>query len=131
MVEDMTQTTQARASAPLWGSLLLAAGSWSVHLLLSHFLVESTCSQLTATGSGSGIGAGVSLALLVVTAAAALIALVAALFAGSRRRVLEHRGPGLERSAGLATVVSALAVFFVLLIVLESAPLFLIGCGGG
>jgi hypothetical protein len=107
----------------LWGALLLAGAAWSSHLLISHFLVEASC------GPGA-TGGGVDVILLVVTVVTASLALVAALFAAARRRVLEHRGPGLERAAGLATVISALAGYFVLVILLESLPLLVLRCGG-
>ncbi|MEX2542189.1 MAG: hypothetical protein WD314_10270 [Trueperaceae bacterium] len=140
-MENVTREEGARASAPLWGALLAGAGAWTLHLVTSHFLVEAACAPVAATAAmsaamdaptsaaaGSGQGWVVA-ALAVLTVIAAGIALASVVFAWGRRRSLERRGPGLERAAGLATVITALSVFFVLLIVLESLPLLLIGCG--
>jgi hypothetical protein len=129
MVERVTITGGAKASAPLWAGLLLAAAAWSAHLLASHFLVEASCSQLAGSAAGEAGRTGVRTALLVVTLAAAVFAMVAALVVAGRGRLLERRGPGLERSAGLAPVIAALSWFFVLLIILEAVPLLLLGCG--
>ncbi|MEX2536404.1 MAG: hypothetical protein WD273_12485 [Trueperaceae bacterium] len=123
----MTSISRGRASAPLWGALLLGSGAWSLHLIVSHFLVEAVCAQVAAAGGSAEVS--VWLPLLIVTAVAAGLALAGAVFAWSRRRVLERRGPGLERAAGLSTVVASLSLFFVLVILLESAPLLMIGCG--
>lgn len=123
----MTGFPRARATVPIWGALLASAGAWSAHLLVSHFLVEGSCTPVAAAG-GEG-GYWIKASLLVVSVLSAAIALAGALFAASRRRSLERHGPGLERAAGLPGVVSALSAFFVLLIVLESLPLLLIGCG--
>jgi hypothetical protein len=137
-VETMTGTARARASAPIWGALLLSAGSWSLHLTASHFVVEAACGPLLADSAGDangGVLAGAAsagwlvLALGLLTVAAAIVALLGLFYAWARRRSLERRGPGLERAAGLSTVVVSLAGFFVLLIVLQAFPLLLIGCG--
>jgi hypothetical protein len=137
-VGTMTGTARARASAPIWGALLLSAGAWSLHLTASHFVVEAACGPVAASGSAvanGGVLAGaasagwLTLALGLLTAAAAVVALLGLFYAWARRRSLERRGPGLERAAGLSTVVAALAGFFVLLIALQAFPLLLIGCG--
>jgi hypothetical protein len=129
----MTGTARARASAPIWGALLLSAGAWSLHLTASHFVVEAACGPVAASNRGILAGAAsagwLTLALGLLTAAAAVVALLGLFYAWARRRSLERRGPGLERAAGLSTVVVVLAGFFVLLIALQAFPLLLIGCG--
>jgi hypothetical protein len=136
-VGTMTGTARARASAPIWGALLLSAGAWSLHLTASHFVVEAACGPVadSAAAANGGVLAGVAaagwltLALGLLTAAAAVVALLGLFFAWARRRSLERRGPGLERAAGMSTVVASLSGFFVLLIALQTFPLLLIGCG--
>jgi hypothetical protein len=136
-VGTMTGTARARASAPIWGAVLLSAAAWSLHLTASHFVVEAACGSVadSAAAVNGGVLAGaaaagwLTLALGLLTAAAAVVALLGLFYAWARRRSLERRGPGLERAAGLSTVVASLAGFFVLLIVLQAFPLLLIGCG--
>lgn len=128
-MEMVTREEGARGSAPLWVALLVGAGAWTVHLLTSHFLVDAACVPLAASVAGGGGQGWARLVLALLTVVAAGIALGSVLFAWGRGRSLERRGPGLERAAGLANVMAALSGFFVLLIVLESVPLLLIGCG--
>jgi hypothetical protein len=136
-VETMTGTARARASAPIWGALLLSAGAWSLHLTASYFVVEAACGPVPANAAGgaNGVLAGAAsagwlvLALGLLTVAAVIVALLGLFYAWARRRSLERRGPGLERAAGLSTVVVSLAGFFVLLIALQAFPLLLISCG--
>lgn len=127
MESEMTRRSRAREAAPLWGALLLAAAAWSLHLLIGQFLVEARCDQVAEAG---GNGKGIVLTLVVATVVAAGLALLAAAIASGRRRRLARSEPGLEREAGLASVVSGLALFFVLLTIVEAVPLALLGCGG-
>jgi hypothetical protein len=137
-VGTMTGTARARASAPIWGALLISAGAWSLHLTASYFVVEAACGPVpadSAGGANGGVLAGAAsagwlmLALGLLTVAAAIVAVLGLFFAWARRHSLERRGPGLERAAGLSTVVATLAGFFALLIVLQAFPLLLVGCG--
>ena len=123
----MSDIPRWRASSPLWAALLLSSGAWSLHLIVSYFLVEASCEQVSMAGGAAP--PGVWITLVVVTAVSVLLALLGAAFAWGRRRALEHGGPGLERSAGLSSVIFALSVFFALVILLELAPILTLACG--
>lgn len=123
-----------RASAPIWAGLLIGAGAWSAHLLVSFFLVDTVCSPLVAGGDAAAGQGAVRTALGVTSALLALLAVGGALY--SRRSAnLASRRDEAERSesygGALGPVILALDWFFVVLIVFESVPLLMIGCGLG
>lgn len=127
MVGNMSYAPRWRASSPLWGALLLSSGAWSLHLVASYFVAEAMCVQSAMAEAAPP--PGVWIALLSLTVVSVFLALLAAAFAWGRRRALEQRGPGLERAAGLSTVVVAISLFFALVILLELAPILTIACG--
>lgn len=129
MVESMTTTAKLKESAPLWGALLLSGGAWSIHLLAGQFAVEAVCTPVAATSAQGQFHASLWIVLLLVSLVTFLVALGGTIFAWVRRTSLERRGPGLERAADLSPVVIGLSAFFAFLIVIETIPLLLIGCG--
>lgn len=128
-MESMTTTAKLKESAPLWGALLLSGGAWSIHLLAAQFTTEAVCTQVAATATQGQFHATLWIALLIVSLVTFLLALGGVIFAWVRRTSLERRGPGLERAADLSPVVIGLSAFFAFLIVIETIPLMIIGCG--
>ena len=123
---------RALSNAPIWGSLLLSAGAWSIHFVGGYFAAELVCEQLALFGRGEAPpNTAFRLILVVVSAVFALIALLAGGYAWSKRYSFTRRGPGASRATGLPDIMAALSVFFAVLIVVEAVPLFMIACGGG
>lgn len=120
--------TRLSASAPLWAALVVSSLAWTLHLVIGYFLVESLCLPIHETGTGAPVRE-VWLPLVLLTAGAALLALASAAYAWLGRGRLPERGAGLSRAYGMTSVVVALSLFFLVLILLESLPLLIVGCG--
>ena len=121
-----------RSNAPIWGSLLLSSGAWSVHFVVSYYAAELVCEQLALFSfTATPPDAAFRIVLALFSLVSAFIALLGAGWSWSKRYSFGRQGPGAGRAGGLPEIMTGLGVFFAILIIIEAVPLFMIACGGG
>lgn len=126
----MSVTGRDRTGAG-WGlgfALLGGAVAWIAHLNAAYFAAEFLCLQ----GRWQGVEGDLVfyLSLGAVTVLAFLVAVLAAVAGGRLRRRVRRETPPLSLIAGLPVVAALLSLSFAVLIVIESLPFFVVGCGG-